>query len=235
MDLEEFLTENGIPVEQQLQHQQQHNGHPPSNNNNGSVNSGSGGSSSNNSSSNGMTSGDQVSGEECSPSPRANGGHLAQQLPQQQQPHHVGQYGPGPSARNNQGHNNHNDHIIHHNNLSNPQNLLRGPPSIHTQSESVSRSPSPCGSSISRSSDDSTSTLPPGHHHEGKYPFKYFYSTFIEIRGELLEHISVQNTFFPSVKFIFETFSVFLIYSENPHTIYLINIPTWLVLFYQVY
>jgi len=173
VDLEEFLTENGIPVDQQQQHQQQqHNGHPPSNNNNGSVNSGSGGSSNNSSSSNGMTPGDQVSGEECSPSPRANGGHLAQQLPQQQQPpHHVGQYGPGPSVRNNQGHNNHNDHIIHHSSLSNPQNLLRGPPSIHTQSESVSRSPSPCGSDISSHSDDSNSSLPPGHHHEGMYLF----------------------------------------------------------------
>lgn len=181
MDLEEFLTENGIPVDQQQQHHQQHNGHPPSNNNNGSVNSSSGGSS-NNSSSNGMTAGDQVSAEECSPSPRANGGHLAQQLPPQQQPHHVGQYGPGPSARNNQGHNNHNDHIIHHNNLSNSQNLLRGPPSIHTQSESASRSPSPCGSSISSHSDDSNCSISPEHHHEGTYLFNYFYQTFIEIK-----------------------------------------------------
>lgn len=173
MDLEEFLTENGIPVEQQQQgqpqqHPQQHGNLPNSGNNNSAGGGGSVGSSSASSSS-GMTPNDQMSsGGEGSPQPMGDVHMPLHQQQQQQQvaPHLVGQYGPGPSSvRNNQGHNNHNGLMMSHGGMNNPQNLMRGPTSFH-QSED-SRSPSPCGSSISRSSDESGSGMHP--HHHGKF------------------------------------------------------------------
>ncbi|CAL8104843.1 unnamed protein product, partial [Orchesella dallaii] len=118
VDLEEFLTENGIPVENHDNHQFPKNGHAPPNNNGNN---------------NGMPEQHNIS--ECSPTA----------------PHAVGQYGPGPSR--NQGHNN---------NIPTP-NLMRGSSSVN-QSEN-SRSPSPCGSSISRTSDDSTSSTHTDSHH----------------------------------------------------------------------
>lgn len=157
--MEEFLTENGIPVDQQQLGHSNGSQHPPG------SNASSGGSST---TSNGtaIPSPDSLNSPTGQVSPAARSGvhtQHSQQQPQQQQStqHHnmVGQYGPGPSVRNNQGHNSLNGHVINHSNLNNPQNLLRGPPSINAQSDEHSRSPSPCGSSISRSSDDSSSSM----------------------------------------------------------------------------
>lgn len=146
--MEEFLTENGIPVENHhLDNHFMKSG--PSNDNTGNNGGTNGPIVSGN---NGMAQ-DQASNVECSQ------GQAGAGMP----PQHGGaggmmgpHLGPGPSRNPQQGHN------IANNSHPHQQNLLRGPPSIN-QSE-ISRSPSPCGSSIS--SDESLEGSL-HHHHRG--------------------------------------------------------------------